>query len=163
MAESLPGSAPVQKAPSERAIPAAPPDKRQHPRFKVEGTTASVGKPGLLATLGLGPRKHPVINLSQGGAMIRLGKRHEVGSRLDLRIDVPKYKEVIEAVGEVRWCAASAKSESDIYVGVRFVDLPPAERRKLAGMCEMFTSAEYKAMAAVRKDASSVRLKAPRF
>lgn len=160
MAEPLPGSTPAPKAP---ATPAAPPDKRQHPRFKVEGSTASVGKPGLLATLGLGPRKHKVINLSQGGAMIRLGKRFAAGHRLELRIEVPKFKEVIEAVGEIRWCAASAKSESDIYVGVRFIDLPPAEYRKLVRMYEMFTSAEYKAMTAVRKDASSVRLKAPRL
>jgi PilZ domain-containing protein len=149
MAESLPGSRPVQKAPSERAIPAAQGDKREHARFKVEGATTTVGKPGFLADLGFGPPRHQVINLSQGGAMIRLGKRVPVESRHELRI-------------EVRWCLASAKSEFDIYVGVRFVDLPASERRKIAGMYELFTSAEYKAKAAVRKDASSVHLKLPR-
>jgi hypothetical protein len=163
MAESLPGSTPAKKAPSERAIPALPGDKRDHPRFKVEGATASVGKPGILASLGLGLIKHSVINLSQGGAMIRLGKRVPVDSRHELRIEVPKYKEVIEGEGEVRWCLASAKSDSDIYIGVRFVDLPASERRKLAGMYELFTSADYKARAALRKDASSVHLlKVPR-
>src|SRR5213592_119371 len=162
MAESLPGSTPVQKAPSDKSI-AVSADKREHPRFKVEGAAASVGKPGFLASLGLGPIKHAVINLSQGGAMIRLGKRLPIESRHDLRIEIPKYKEVIEAVGEIRWCLASAKNERDIYAGVRFVDLPAAERRKRAGMYELFTSAEYKAKAAVRKDASSVHLKAPRL
>ncbi|HVE43187.1 MAG TPA: PilZ domain-containing protein [Planctomycetota bacterium] len=162
MAESLPGSTPVQKTPSDKAI-AVSADKREHPRFKVDGATASVGKPGFLATLGLGPIQHAVINLSQGGAMIRLGKRLPVESRHELRIEVPKYKEVIVAVGEIRWCLASAKNERDLYAGVRFVDLPAAERRKLAGMYELFTSAEYKAKAAVRKDASSVHLKAPRL
>ena len=162
MAESVPGSTPAPKAPSDRAIPAAN-DKREHPRFKVEGASASVGKPGFLASLGLGPIKHAVINISQGGAMIRVGKRLAAESRHELRIEIPKCKEVIEAVGEIRWCLPSAKSESDIYVGVRFVDLPASERRKLVGMHELFTSAEYKAKAAVRKDASSVHLKPPRL
>jgi PilZ domain len=162
MAESLSGSTPVQKAPSDKAIPVST-DKREHPRFKVEGSTASVGKPGFLATLGLGPIRHAVINLSQGGAMIRLGKRLPIESRHELRIEIPKCKEVIVAVGEIRWCLASAKNERDLYAGLRFVDLPAAERRKLAGMYELFTSAEYKAKAAVRKDASSVHLKAPRL
>jgi hypothetical protein len=163
MAESLPGSAPAPKAPGEPAIPVST-DKREHPRFKVEGTTTSVGKPGILASLGLGPIRHQVLNLSQGGAMIRLGKRLPVESRHELRIEIPKCKEVIAAVGEIRWCLASAKNERDIYVGVRFVDLPSAERRKLAGMYELFTSAEYRAKATVRKDASSVHnFKVPRL
>lgn len=147
MSESGPGSAP------------APGDKREHPRFKVEGATASVGKPGFLSTLGFGPIQYRVVNLSQGGAMIRLGKRVPVGSRHDLRLEVPKCKEVIETVGEVRWCLASAKDEKDIYIGLRFVDLPAPEQRKLAGMHELFTSAEYKAKATARKDASSIHFR----
>jgi hypothetical protein len=162
MADSVPGSTPVQKVPSERAIPVST-DKREHPRFKVEGAFASVGKPGFLASLGLGPIKHAVINLSQGGVMIRLGKRLPLESRHELRIEIPKCKEVIESVGEIRWCLPSAKDESDIYVGFRFAELPASERRKLAGMYELFTSAEYKAKAAVRKDASSVHLRPPRL
>lgn len=147
MAESVPGSTP------------APGDKREHPRFKVEGATASVGKPGFLATLGFGPIRHSVVNLSQGGAMIRLGKRVPVGSRHDVRLEVPKCKEVIETMGEVRWCLASAKNERDIYIGLRFLDLPEAERRKLAGMHDLFTSAEYKAKSGARKDASSIHFR----
>ena len=160
MAESLPNSTPAPKAPVEPSIPSSA-DKRAHPRFKVEGATASVGKPGILATLGLGPIKHSVLNLSQGGVMIRLGKRVPVESRHDLRIEIPKCNETIEAVGEIRWCLASAKNESDIYVGIRFAELPPSDRKKLARMCELFTSAEYKARAQVRKDASSGFLRAP--
>jgi hypothetical protein len=59
-----------------------------------------------------------------------------------LRIEIPRLKEVIETVGEVRWCGESAKRESEIYVGIRFVNLPPADRRKLAGIYELFTSGE---------------------
>jgi len=161
MSEMTSGPAPAQKAPSERAIPsAAPNEKRSHPRFKVESAVAVVGKAGLLGGL-LGPKKHHVVNLSQGGAMIQINKKLPIDSKHDLRIEVPKYKEVIEAVGEVRWCLESAKNK-DIYMGVRFVDLAPSERRKLAGMQELFSSVEFKAMSAARKDASSIRLQAPK-
>jgi len=160
MGDSTSGSAPSQKAPSDKAIAVAN-DKRQYPRFKVEGATAVLGKPGLLQSIGLLSAARPVINLSQGGAMIRLGKRLPVESRHDLRIEILKCREVIEATAEIRWCLASAKKESDIYVGVSFVEISAAERRKIAGMYELFTSAEYKAKAQVRKDASSIHLKAP--
>ncbi len=161
MSEMTSGSAPAQKAPSERAIPsAAPNEKRAHPRFKIEGVTAVVGNAGLLGSL-LGPKKHRVVNLSQGGAMIQINKKLPVGSKHDLKIDISKYKEVIQGVGEVRWCLESAKN-SDIYIGVRFVDLDASERRKIAGMQELFSSVEYKAMASARKEASSIRLQAPK-
>jgi hypothetical protein len=146
MTEGSLSNVPDPKPPGDRTLPAASStDKRQFPRFKVEGTTTSLGKPGLLVSLGLGPIKYPVINLSQGGAMVRVSKRLEMDSRHELRIEIPKYKEVIETVGEIRWCGESAIKESDIYVGLQFVDLPAVERRKLAGIYERFTSAEVKA------------------
>ena len=150
-----------EKAPSTKSVAAAN-EKRHFPRFKVEGAWASVGKLSMLEGL-LGPKKHDVINLSQNGAMIRLGKRLPVESQHELRIEVPKYREVIEGTGEIRWCLESAKNAKDIYVGVMFVDLAATEIRKITRMYELFTSQEYKAMAVVRKDMSSVRLKAPKF
>src|SRR6516162_4868306 len=107
MGESPAGSTPSQKAPSTKAVPVEQ-EKRAFPRFRVQGATASIGEAaGLLANLGLGLRKHDVINLSQGGAMIRLEKRLDIKSRHELRIEIPKYREVIEARGEIRWCQAS--------------------------------------------------------
>jgi hypothetical protein len=161
MSEMTSGSAPAQKAASEKNIPtAASNEKREHPRFKVEGASAVVGNAGFLGGL-LGARKHRLVNLSQGGAMIQVNKRLPVGSKHDLRLEIPKYKEVIKAVGEVRWCLESAKN-SDVYMGVRFVDLDAGERRKIAGMCELVNSLEYKAKSVVRKDNSSIRLQAPK-
>ena len=121
-----------------------------------------LGEPGILASLGLGPIRHPIINLSQGGAMVRIARRLAVDSRHPLRIEIPKFKEVIETVGEVRWCGESAKRESEIYVGIQFLNLPSADREKLVGMYEHFTSGEYKAKAAARQDASSAIPKPPR-
>jgi hypothetical protein len=126
-------------------------DKREHPRFHVEGATTSLGKPGFLSSLGFGPIRHQVVNLSQGGALVRVGKQFPIDSRHELRIEIPTYREIVETVGEVRWCAQSAKNASDYYVGIQFVDLPPEDQRKLAGL---YTKA-------TRKDPSSVNLKPP--
>jgi len=110
------------------------PDKREHPRFQVDGATTSLGKPGFLSSLGFGPIRHQVVNLSQGGAMVRVGKHFPVDSRHELRIELPTYREVVETIGEVRWCAQSVKNASDFYVGIRFVNLPEDDQRKLAGI-----------------------------
>ncbi len=147
---------------SESTPVTGPGDKRQHPRFKVEGATTALGRPGFLATLGFGPIRYSVINLSQEGAMVRIGKRYPVGSRHEMQIEIPKCKETIETVGEIRWCAQSARNESDFYAGIQFVDLPAAERRKLAGMTELYSSTDYKARASARKDPSSINLRPPR-
>ena len=128
-----------------------PGDKREHPRFHIEGATTSLGRPGFLSSLGFGPIRHPVVNLSQGGAMVRVGKNFPVESRHDLRIEIPSTREVFETVGEVRWCAQSAKNASDYYVGIRFVDLADDVQRKLAGIYAR----------AVAKDPSSVNMKPP--
>jgi hypothetical protein len=155
-AESSSNSEPLPKPPSDRALPAASSsEKREHPRFKIEGTTVAIGKPGILASLGLGPIRHPVINLSAGGAMVKFVKRLPVDSRHPLRIEIPRYKEVIEGTGEVRWCGESARNKSEIYVGIQFVDLPVAEQRKLSSIYDLVSSAEYKAKATTRKEASS--------
>ena len=134
-----------------------PEDKRLHPRFKVEGATTAIGKPGFLATLGFSPIKFSVINLSQSGAMVRIGKSYPVGSRHEMQIEIPKFKETIETVGEIRWCAQSARKASDFYVGFRFVDLTAAERSKLGGMSERFAAPKDPS----RKDPSGVQLKPP--
>ena len=143
------------------SIPESNKDKREYPRFRIEGATAVLGKPGFLASLGLGPIRHTVINLSQGGAMVRVGKRLPVESRHDLRIEIPQTKEVVETQGEIRWCAQSAKKDSDFYVGIRFVDVAPTDLSKLAGISRHFTSTTDKNNPAAQNEAVSVQLKLP--
>lgn len=164
MAEPSEGTRSVSKPPSERSISAAVarPEHREHPRFKVEGAKLEVGKPGFLALLGLG-RPPRLVNLSRGGIMFCARKRLEVGSRVPIRIEVEKYRETIESQGEIRWCAQSAKTPSDIYLGVAFVGIDAAERKKIAHMEELFTSAEYRARSNAIKEISSAFLKVPKF
>ena|SRR5688572_14816899 len=153
MSEQKPGAGPVQKPATDRAIAVAN-EKRHHPRFKIEGATAVLGKEGMLAGLGLGNRMRKLVNLSQGGAMIQTVQRLVVGSRHPVRIEIPKYKEVIQGEGEVRWCLESAKAKNDFYVGISFAELADSDRRKIARMQDLFMSAEYRAQTAVREASS---------
>jgi hypothetical protein len=135
-------------------------EQRQHPRFKVDGASVVLGKEGLFASLGLGRRTDPVVNISQGGVLVRTSKLLAVKTRLPLRIEIPKFKEVIECEGEVRWSGQSAKSDSEFYAGFCFVRIDPAQQKKIALMQEMLASNEYRAKSQARRDASSGHLKA---
>lgn len=163
MAESLAGSGfgSPQKPPSSRALPAVN-DKREHPRFKVEGTVALLGKPGFLANLGLGSAHSPVINLSRGGAMIQVRRLLPVESVHPLRIEIPKYHEVLESQAVIRWGGQSARKEKLFFVGVAFEGMSPLDQKKIGHLYELLSSAEYRAMSTVRKDASSAFIKIQR-
>jgi hypothetical protein len=160
MAESAAGSgaASAPKAQSSRFLPAVN-DKREHPRFKVEGAVATLGKPGFLASLGLGSSHSPVVNLSKGGAMIQVHKLLPAESVHPLRIEIPKYNEVIETQAEIRWGGQSARKEKLFFVGVAFKGMSSLDLKKIGHLYEVLSSAEYRAMSAVRKDASSAFIK----
>ena len=137
-------------------------EHREHPRFKVEGATAILGKQGLLAGIGLGVKKDIVVNLSQGGVLVLAPKRFEPGLRLPLRIEIPKWKDLIQAEAVVCWCAQSARTETHFYAGLRFAGLNPLDAKRIAQMYELINSVEYRAKSAVRKDSSSGRFQAPK-
>jgi hypothetical protein len=153
-----------QKSPKDSASSGAlaRPEQRMHPRFKVEGATAILGKGRLLLSLGLGPRKSAVVNLSQGGVLVKSTKSFPVETRLRVRIEIPKPEDVLECDGEVRWCAQSAKNDACFYVGIRFERLDPLLEKKIGQMREWFTSVEFRAKASARKEASSSLMKAVR-
>lgn len=133
-------------------------EQRGRPRFKVEGALAALGKPGMLSSLGLGLKREDVVNLSQSGVLVVGRAKLEPGARVRVRLDVPKWSERIECDGEVRWCAQSARREKEFYVGVRFLGLSAADERRIGQMRELSGSAEYRAKAAARKEASSSKL-----
>jgi c-di-GMP-binding flagellar brake protein YcgR len=164
MSESVQASNPAAKPPSERAIPAAPDrtEQREHPRFKVDDAVAILAKGGLLASLGLGKVRNPVVNLSQGGVLVLAAKSIPVETRLRVRIEITKPADIVEAQASVRWCAQNARNHAQYYIGLRFEKPDPQMQKKIAQMHVWFTSAEFRTQAA-RKEASSTHLKAPRI
>jgi hypothetical protein len=145
MGETSPGS-PVRR------------EQRGRPRFKVEGALVALGKPGMLTSLGLGLKKHVLVNLSQGGALVMGRLRVEPGTKLRCRLEIPKWKDLIEGDVEVRWCAQSARNDAEFYLGVRFLALTVADAQRIEKMHELTKSVEYRAKAAARKEASSPKL-----
>ncbi len=137
-------------------------EQRAHARFKVDGGLLALGKPGLLTNIGFGFRQEILVNLSEGGVLALVGKRLKEGSLLRLRVEIPKWKDVIACEGEVRWCAQSARADTHFYVGFAFRGLAPGDAKRIAQMRELSGSVEYRVKAAARKEASSVRLQPPK-
>ena len=77
-----------------------------------------------------------------------------MGARLSSKRPKPR-------IGVVR---PSARNEAHFYVGLRFEETDTLLQKKIAQMREWFTSAEFRAKSAARKEASSsMNLKAPKL
>jgi hypothetical protein len=162
MSEALPASAPGPGPSSDRLPPSAErQEQRQYPRFKLDGATVILGKQGILASLGLGVKKDIAVNLSQGGVLALAPRKFAPKTRLRLTIEIPKWSEIIDVQGEVRWCTQSARTETHFYTGLSFIDLNPLDAKRIARMYELANSVDYRAKAGAR-EASSGRLKPPK-
>jgi hypothetical protein len=152
-----------QKAKSEAEAPAPAPatatssstsaqqrdsERRKNPRFEIDDAQAALYKEGILSVFGVGRSNQArmALDLSEGGARFLTHERIPLGSKVKVVIQIDRYKDSIEAQAEVRWCYQSAKNPRDFYSGVRFVDLEPAQARKIALMRDWFTSPQYKAV-----------------
>jgi hypothetical protein len=126
---------------------------RQHPRFRVEDAKTEIYLKGFLAKLGIGRKNEArvAVNLSEGGILVSTHGKLAPGTKVQLRIEMERYKDVIEAEGEVRWCYVSARSASDFYTGIQFVKLSPAHISKINQMKAWFTSPEFKQKSATRR------------
>ena len=126
---------------------------RRHPRFKTDEATAQIGLKGLLTSLGIGRRStaRTAVNLSEGGILVLTDTKLKAGSRVQIKIEVEKYKDVIECEGEVRWCYQSARDASDFYAGIQFSNLSPTQTALIGKMRSWFTSPEYRAKSATKK------------
>lgn len=125
-----------------------PEDRRKHPRFHVGDSPVQLYPAGLLAALGIGKRNkgRSAVDLSEGGARLIASERIPPGTRVRIRIEMGQFQDAVEAVGVVRWCYQSAKKPGEFFAGAMFVDLPPAQARKISLMRKWFCSPQYKAM-----------------
>ncbi|HEX7897665.1 MAG TPA: PilZ domain-containing protein [Planctomycetota bacterium] len=127
---------------------------RRWPRFKVDDAANVVLYPEKLVNfMGLGKsnRAKAAVNLSEGGVLVRTTEKIPRGTRVRLTISIDKFSDRFECVGIVRWCYGAARSKSDYYMGVSFLDLPPADIKKIEKMRGWFTSPEYKAKTKFRQ------------
>lgn len=133
---------------------------RRHPRFKTDEVTAELYLKGLLTTIGIGRKNEArtAVNLSEGGLLVLTGSKLKPGAKVQFKIEIEKYHDVIQGEGEVRWCYQSARDASDFYAGIQFKNLPPAQRALIDKMRSWFTSPEYKQKSATRR-----RLAPPEF
>lgn len=134
--------------PGKKDAPPPPENARRFPRFKVDDAAAVVMYPEkqLLNFVGLGKqnRAKAAINLSEGGVLVRTTEKIPRGTKVRLSISIEKFGDKFECLGEVRWCYQAARSEKEYYAGVRFLDLPANEAKKIEKMRGWFTSPEYK-------------------
>lgn len=131
-----------------------PKNIRRYPRFKVDDEASIILYPDkLLNFVGIGTsnRAKAAINLSEGGVLVRTGERLEKGSRVRLTISIEKFGDRFECVGQVCWCYAAAHVTKEFFAGIRFVDLPEADRKKIEKMRSWFTSKEYRHKTKFRK------------
>src|SRR3954463_9654958 len=89
-----------------------PDERRKHPRFEVDDCEATLYRDGLLTVLGVGKnnRARAALDLSEGGVRFQIHERFPIGSKVRVIIEMERYKEQIEASGEVRWCYQSTKN-----------------------------------------------------
>ncbi len=127
---------------------------REHPRFKAEGVGARMYLKGFLTGIGLGRTNviKGVLDLSEGGLRISARQQLAEGARVRFSLTVERFNDVIKGDGEIRWCRQSAHTRDLFYVGVRFKPLPPADRKKIAGLREWLNSPAHRAAARQGKD-----------
>jgi hypothetical protein len=128
-------------------------DLRQHPRFRIEDAKTELYLKGFLAKMGIGRKNEArvAVNLSEGGMLVSTLGKLNPGVRVYLRVEMEKYKDVIETEGEVRWCYVSARNASEYYTGIQFVKLAPVHLAKISQMRAWFTSPEFKQKSATRR------------
>jgi len=93
-------------SPGPRAfqLKAKPENLRKFLRFTIDGITATLYVKSLLNTLGIARRNRSraVLNLSEGGVMVLTTERIPLKTKVRVRLEIEKFRDVIETDGEVR-------------------------------------------------------------
>jgi hypothetical protein len=126
---------------------------RRHIRFVPENATAVLYAKGFLTTLGIGRSNMAqyIVNLSESGALIVLSSKFQPGTKVQVRIEMEKFKDIIEAEGEIRWCYQSARDATEYFAGIMFRNLPSLQATRISKMRDWFTSPECKLKSSTRR------------
>ena len=125
---------------------------RKHVRFQVDDATALMYVRGFMSSLGLGRSNiaRGLMNLSEGGVMLRSQEKVSRGEKVHVHLKMDKYQDEFEGDGIVRWCVPSPRKADEYLIGVQFETLKEEQAKKLAKMRDWFTSPEFKARTKVR-------------
>jgi hypothetical protein len=126
---------------------------RRHVRFVPEKASAQLYLKGFLTSIGINRKNEAqyVVNLSESGALIVLSSKFQAGTKVQVRIEMEKFQDVIEAEGEIRWCYQSARDATEYFAGVMFKNLPAIQATRISKMRDWFTSPEYKLKSSTRR------------
>jgi hypothetical protein len=126
---------------------------RRSTRFRIEHADTLVYRKGLLQAFGLGRTNEAraAVNLSEGGILIRTRDRVQGGTPVKVRLEIEKFKDVLEAEGVVRWCFRGAGDGGDFYAGIRFTRVADGVMSKIVWLRGYFTSPEYRSRCAARR------------
>jgi hypothetical protein len=129
------------------------PELRQYSRFRMDEAIAQLYIKGFLSKIGLARKNEArsAVNLSEGGILMVTHAKLTPGTKVQVKIEIEKYHDLIEAEGEVRWCFQSARDASDFYAGIQFKNLPQAHAALIGKMRAWFTSPEFKQKTATRR------------
>ena len=72
-------------------------------------------------------------------------------TKVKVRLEIEKFKDVIEAEGVVRWCFKGATDDGEFYAGIRFTHVAEESASKIARLRGYFTSPEYRTRNAARR------------
>ena len=127
-------SAPPASLPEAKANSS---ERRKFPLFEVSKITCSLCRRGLTTFMGISRvvLEGTVLELSEGGCRVSLGERLFPDTKLHLRLEVPKFKDVFEADATSRWCREMIKHDPPLfYAGIMFVNPPSAMSKKISSM-----------------------------
>ena len=103
-------------------------ERRKYPRFNIDLPIEYSLMPS--------PATHPgrALNASEGGLLVYLSEKTEIGQVLQLKLFFPSGSELngVEIIAEVVWMDIHlGKGWGDYRCGVRFVDISPESLNKL--------------------------------
>ncbi len=111
-------------------------EKRKHPRFNID-------LPVEYARSSLSIKHGRAVNISEGGLLLYLPERIELGQQLVLKLFFPSGKalETVEALAQVVWTDIFvAENWGDYRTGVYFIDISTEDLDKLMNFLRTLSS-----------------------
>jgi hypothetical protein len=122
-----------------------PSERRKLDRFPPQGWIAKVSLPRTFMGFGGGDALSvPLLDLSETGARVLFPKAIDKGAQIRVRIEDPKFKEVVEWTARVVWVNPPPPIATTWVVGVEFVELSRDLKLRIQGWRSFYTSEEYK-------------------